>query len=293
MAWSRDELIAAVDGYAKELEASGLPRHYEQLASREAGRFVAWLRPRDGPADTVASAPRAPSSGGPSANALCEELRYLVDACIAAGKPRQPPIDWRRDHWVAAFPEHTDFLLGLPDRVDRASVAAVCTHASESDEAPVRAFIATMTWGFGTVGYGPHRTRRILEATPDAARRLRELARVVTDSGPDNAYRRMCRDEDLRLKFLGPSFGTKYLHFCQPAEKRPRALILDAFVAGWLRDHCGVVLDPVPFDPPTWRRYLRLMHEWAQALGIDPEELEYCIFRAAAEERGSQWGKDQ
>lgn len=193
----------------------------------------------------------------PSPHAVCEDLRGLVEAWIAAGKPSQAPIEWRRDPWIAQFREHADLLRNLPDRLDRASVAAVCLHAVDSDAAAVQAFISTRTWGFGTVGYGPHRTGRVLIATPDAAPRLRELARVVAESGPDEAYRRMSRDDDLRLKYLGPSFGTKYLHFCQPSDRRPRALILDAFVAGWLRDHCGVNLDPVQWDPATYRRYPR------------------------------------
>ena len=94
------------------------------------------------------------------------------------------------------------------------------------------------------------------------------------------------------MRYLGPAFGTKYLHFCQPTGQPGRALILDAFAAEGLQRFAETSLDPIPWAEPTYRTYLRLMHTWAGALKIDPEDLEYCIFKAIADERGSQWGTD-
>src|SRR5439155_446350 len=183
-----------------------------------------------------------------------------------------------------------EFLNQLPDELDRAAVRAAGASAAVGEREATAAFIAVMAWGFGSVGYGPFRTRRILASTPDAASRLRKVAELVQGSSADSAYRSFARSAESRLQFLGPSFGTKFLHFCQPANRWPRALILDEFVASWLREHTGEKLDPVAWNEPTYRRYLRLMHGWSEALGVEPDELEYCIFQAAADSRASQWG---
>ena len=147
--------------------------------------------------------------------------------------------------------------------------------------------------GIRTIGYGPFRTKRILTSTPNSGGRLLGAAQTLHASGIDDAYRALARESESRLKFFGPAFGTKFLHFCQPAGQLPRSLILDAFVAQGLERFADTSLDPVPWAAPTYRTYLRLMHAWAKALDIEPEDLEYCIFQVIADERGSQWGTDQ
>jgi hypothetical protein len=146
-----------------------------------------------------------------------------------------------------------------------------------------------MAWGFGSVGYARFRARAILENTINAEEKLLAVARTVADDGPLQAYRRLSRADDCQIRGFGPSFGTKYLYFLQPKDHDTTALILNQFVASWLSRWTELALNPVPWSPPTYQRYLDHMHEWASILDCRPDEVEYCIFQAAASSRGSQW----
>ena len=83
--------------------------------------------------------------------------------------------------------------------------------AQKSPKKAVEAFIASMVWGFGRTGYGVLRTNRILSANPDAPEKLHHVAKVLAAEGPVEGYRAMANDD--RLKWLGPAFGTKFLHY--------------------------------------------------------------------------------
>jgi hypothetical protein len=217
-------------------------------------------------------------------------VRSVIQQWIDAGQPMQPPIPWQRDRWLEDFPANTAVLTGLPDRLDRATIREVGANAARSPEQAVDAYLAVMAWGFGdTVGYGRFRTGRILNGRADAAARLHAVATAVVNQGAIAAYRALATTS--RLEFLGPSFGTKLLYFWQPTTDRPRALIFDAFVAGWLERETGLRIDAVQWSVAAYTRYLGQMHEWSAALSIEPDELEMCIFRNEASRRpGNQWG---
>lgn len=221
-----------------------------------------------------------------------EPVVDLVDTWRAAGMPSQPPIAWPRARWLVALPEHETLLLGLPERLGREDVRAACRDAVRDASSAVAAFIAVMAWGHGSVGYGPHRTRRML-ATPDAAQRSLSVARTLSDEGPLAAYRRMARADDCRLEGLGPAFGTKVLYFCQPHPAETSALILDDLVSFWLDCKLTFRLEVVKWSASAYQRYLRQMHEWAAALDCAPEDIERCIFQAEARRRGGQWAVPQ
>jgi hypothetical protein len=218
-------------------------------------------------------------------------VRRVVHEWLEAGRPAQPPITWPRDRWLADFPANATALARLPDRLDRATVRAVGADAAKSPERAVDAFLTVMAWGYGdSVGYGRFRTGRILEPH-DAPARLQAVARCVVYENAIAGYRALATTS--RLAGLGPAFGTKLLYFWQPADARPRALIFDAFVAGWLEREAGLRMDAVQWSVAAYGRYLSKMHEWAVGLGIEPDEVEMCIFRAEASRRGSQWGARQ
>lgn len=176
---------------------------------------------------------------------------------------------------------------GLPDLLDRSTVLAVGADAARSPEHALESFLAVMAWAYGDVGYGRYRTARILEAIPDAAQRLHAVANAVTSEGAIAGYRALATTA--RLKWLGPAFETKLLYFWQRSGVRPRALILDAFVSGWLECETGLRFDPLEWSVATYGRYLGQMHEWAAALNVAPDDLEMCIFREEASSRESQW----
>jgi hypothetical protein len=214
----------------------------------------------------------------------------VVAAWRAAGSPPQPAIAWPRHRWQEAFPEHAPWLDDLPAEIDREDVRHHARSAASGEEGAVRAFLAAMAWGYGRVGYGPWRSARILRSRPDAAMRLHRSATALRELGALEGYELLAAT--CRLQGLGPAFGTKYLAFCpQPAEQ-PHALILDRLVADWLRRSTRLSIDPVPWSPRGYARYLDRMRSWAAAAEVTPEELEQCIFRVEASTRGGQWSEE-
>ena len=88
-------------------------------------------------------------------------VRLLVESWRAAGSPTQPAMPWNRERWNAWNPRHHSTLAALPDALDRPyrAAASVSTPTS-SPEAAEGAFVATMVWGYGEVGYGAFRVNR-------------------------------------------------------------------------------------------------------------------------------------
>ena len=223
-------------------------------------------------------------------SAMPEAIRRLVELWSADGRSTQPSMAWPRERWIRDFPGSTSALVVLPERLDRAAVINAAARAAESPQAAVDAFLVVMAWGYGdTVGYGRYRTVNILASRPDAGERLQWVARLLADADVFAAHRALSSPGLAQLRGLGPSFGSKVLYFFQPPDRRPRALILDAFVAGWLAREAGQAFDASQWSLDAYRRYVGKMHEWADALGIEPDELEMVIFRAEAARRGSQW----
>jgi hypothetical protein len=213
-------------------------------------------------------------------------VRELIDAWRAAGRPSQPGIRWPRDRWIDAFPQQCQLLQGLPDAVDRAAIRAAARQAADGPTQAVDAFVAAMVWGYGRVGYGPWRTRRVLHATPDAAASLATAARIVATDGGLAAYEAL--SGSLRLRYLGPAFGTKFLYFV-PHRSDSSALILDRLVARWLNRNIDARINALYWAPATYRYYVALLSEWARQLDVTPDTIEERIFVASATEAGGQW----
>jgi hypothetical protein len=216
-----------------------------------------------------------------------EPLRRLVNAWRSAGSPAQPGIAWPRKSWAARFPAWADTFAVLPDRLSRPAVRLFSRSAATDPQAALRAFLVTMTWGYGRLGYGPFRVQRILATTPETGERLQQAARELLDHGPVQAYRRLGDHGIGQLPFLGPAFGTKFLYFCSPPG--PGALILDRLVADWLRAQAGLSLSQVRWSSQTYDRYLATMSGWAGQLSVTADELETCIFSDQARLVASQW----
>ena len=215
-------------------------------------------------------------------------VRRIADAWLAAGSPPQQGIAWPRQRWIDAFTTEAITFAALPDRLTRPVVRDACQRAAESPAEARRAFLAVMAWGYGRVGYGPFRVRRLLDSAPDAGADLQAAASALKDSGPVAAYARLGDHGVARLAGLGPAFGTKFLCFCSPPGGQP-ALILDRLMSRWLRDNAGVAVNEVRWSVPTYRRYLTIMYGWAGELALASDELEMCIFSEQAALAGSQW----
>lgn len=214
-------------------------------------------------------------------------LRTLVDEWRSAGSPEQDGIAWPRQRWAARFPSYAQTFEALPTRLSRPVVRRACRDAAASPITAECAFLTVMAWGYGRVGYGPYRVRRVLKTTRDTALILQSAAGELTRGGPVRAYARLGDHGVARLPGLGPAFGTKFLYFCSPPGDP--ALILDRLVADWLGEHAGLRLNQIRWSASTYLRYLTAMAGWADEMALPADKLEACIFMAAAADTGGQW----
>lgn len=217
---------------------------------------------------------------------LPQPLIDLVANWRAQGAPDQPGIAWPQAKWCDDFPEHRETLQQLPRLLDRNAVRAVSASASHSPESALTAFVVSMAWGFGGVGYGRHRVAKML-SDPDAAARFQAAAVSVNSEGALSAYRQMSAPAN-RIKFLGPAFATKFLAFCSLNEARP-ALIFDRLVAAWLTKHEGGRWNAIAWSESVYGRYLELVYAWARQLDARPDEVERLMFSHEARMLGNQW----
>src|SRR5438046_344179 len=104
-------------------------------------------------------------AGRPVPSRLLDEFRRWD----AGGRRPQSGIWWSRLTWQSTLPEHSDFLAGLPDCLDRAVVAVHGARAAAGGGEAVRAFVTAMVWGYGRIGYGAFRTARVLRENEHAA----------------------------------------------------------------------------------------------------------------------------
>lgn len=195
-------------------------------------------------------------------------------------------MSWKLNKWVKLFPEHEEFLTELRSRkLDRSSVSELAEEVCSEDRA-IRLFMASMIWGFGEAGYGPFRTRRILDS-PEASANLRELATIASENGGQAAFDHFAdmRNKDRNyLKFLGPAFGTKYIYFAQSA-KNPQTTtpVMDAVVRRWFVSNTPDTRLVLHYwDPASYATYVQLLTLWAKELSPeDPlrlDQVEYLIF---------------
>jgi hypothetical protein len=143
-----------------------------------------------------------------------------------------------------------------------------------------------MVWGYGTRGYGPFRTARVLTESANASDTLSEAAVRVRRDGGVEAFRWLAAN---RLRWLGVAFATKFLYFCNVDPGKPPALVLDARVQGWLRQHADWRIN-LDWRVSDYEHYVHTTMRWADQLGVTPSEAEYLMFSdAVSADPTSQW----
>src|SRR5699024_988610 len=219
-----------------------------------------------------------------------------------AGRPTQIPSKWNHRSWTNQLGQHKEFLNGLKgDPIDRKQAVQLSPIVTNEEEA-VQVFLLAMLWGYGLVGYGPFRTRRILEQ-PTAAAELLEVAQVAQRDGGLAAFKLIAdrRNGGARsfLRWLGPAFGTKYIYFLT-AKNNPQepAPVMDAVVYRWFRKHAPDRKLRVDFwHTPSYEQFLNSLEEWAvditeqygQEIRID--DVEYLIFSEGSRFEGNDWSE--
>lgn len=203
------------------------------------------------------------------------------------GRPGQGATVYKREVWIERLPEFSAVIAELPAELDRAAVLREVERLAAAPDWPVSSFVVTQIWGYGTRGYGPARVRAVLDEAGERARPgLAEAVRRLGAGTPEDGLEVLAGQEH-RLKGLGMSFATKFLFFMDPHR---RALVLDDFIAGWLKDNAGLRLTLHPLSKRHYGRYLEVMHAWSGALGLEPATLEEVLFAEAANSRPrSDW----
>lgn len=166
--------------------------------------------------------------------------------------------------------------------IARSHLADFARQAIAQPVAARQLFVATMVWGFGSVGYGPFRTRRML-ASLEGTRLLESTVELVATGRIEQAYRLFQVDR------CGPAFFTKFFYAIGlGAGVRPLPLILDSRVADALRAILPQVGDnpshyvrgerAVQRYPAGYVRFVGLLNGWASELGCRPDAIEHFLF---------------
>lgn len=92
-----------------------------------------------------------------------------------------------------------------------------------------------------------------------------------------------------RITGLGPSFGSKFLYFTSPDDRR--ALILDQLTADWLGREASLSLNPTRWSIRTYDAYTSTMNRWSPELEIPAHQLEEILFTGEATRRGLAAGR--
>jgi hypothetical protein len=189
--------------------------------------------------------------------------------------------------WQKYFGEDPDFCAFVdrhPGPIARGDFTVIGDDGCKTLADARQLFLASMIWGYGTVGYGAYRTRHML-STPGADEQLQAAIQSVASGQLIEAY------QALQLYKCGPSFMSKFLYAIGlriGATSLP--LILDSIVARSLQrllasqgvDHRSFfTLDGngmVCRDADGYARYVLLPNEWASTLGVLPDAVELCLF---------------
>jgi hypothetical protein len=153
-----------------------------------------------------------------------------------------------------------------------------------------------MIWGYGPVGYGPWRTKRVLDSNEQAGERLAEVAQTVAAEGVLKGFRNIAAKP---LKHLGVAFGTKYLYFVSLAQPEGDEIgsaiapVLDDVVRRWMAANAGVPLRIHYWNAKDYERFLHLLDQWGARLDLRRDEVEELIFRAQiGRDDSSLWGEE-
>lgn len=164
--------------------------------------------------------------------------------------------------WTDRLPEAEwgEFLSRLPalDReyhwIDRADLIA-----SNHGGLP-NTLVACYVWGTGGSAFLVGRRARVFRdnSVQRITEALKSAADILRESGPVDAYESLLRVGRNNLKFLGPSFFTKFLYVVDCRHGRPGdALILDRFVAIALNElHDWGISETGPWNTRTYERWI-------------------------------------
>jgi hypothetical protein len=220
---------------------------------------------------------------------LWENPAFLtrVDEWVLNGRPDQNSIDWNIEPWLAAFPEHKDFLQDLHLKhlgfLNRDIVKQ--TVQGESEEFKyIEGFLAVMIWGYASDYRGPYKTKQIL-SQDNALSSIKKASTALLSGDVTGAYSALVTNGP---KYLGPAFASKYIYFASQKSVKPVSLILDSQVAEGLARWGNTLYNSITASAKDYLNYLDYMKLAAEKIGISEENLEFLVFSENAKLKGNQ-----
>ena len=206
---------------------------------------------------------------------LMRLLEWLQNATLS----HQPAQIFYPENWLNAIQmdELRLLLERYPNALRRFDIVPLAREASQTEtpSAIRQLFLATMMWGYGTVGYGPWRMAHITANIEHLDKVLFNALRAIKYGSVSTAFSIF---QEAHIPFLGPSYFTKYLYFAGLGcgiDRYP--LILDNRVLQSL----SALLDQRTFSDGTvddYHNYVVTLHEWAEMLDCRADSIEYLLF---------------
>lgn len=206
---------------------------------------------------------------------LMRLLEWLQNATLS----HQPAQIFYPENWLHAIQldELPLLLQRYPNALRRFDIVPLAREACETETpAAVRQlFLATMMWGYGTVGYGPWRMAHITANIEQLDEVLFNALRAIKRGSVHTAFSTL---QEAHIPFLGPAYFTKYLYFAGLGcgiDRYP--LILDTRILQSL----SALLGKGTFSDGTvddYHNYVVTLHEWAEMLDCRADSIEYLLF---------------
>jgi hypothetical protein len=207
-------------------------------------------------------------------------------AAIRQLLPDEQTIPYYVERWAARLGDSSGFAVvasQFPLSVSRADLRSLGRFAIKDEQLLTQLFIATMIFGFGTIGYGPYRTSVMLAdlaRQPDA---LRTVCRLLVAEELARAHAafdiQRCRTPFLSKFMYAVGLG---------AGLTPMPLILDNRVYRALDVlHERAEIDQwryytrVAWTSEGYAEYVRDVNRWAAALDCTPDQVEMYLFQHA------------
>jgi hypothetical protein len=177
---------------------------------------------------------------------------------------------WSEKHWSGLVKPDWN----LPKRITRELLCDGFQNPDSVVDAEAL-FVAAMIWGYGGVGYGPHRVGLMLKSASKREGSVDQFVHDLKEASQEQkygAYEYLAKNVN-RLDRLGPSFGSKLAYFSTPNHDSP---ILDSVVAAWIHEQEG--------------RWLFNANKWSTSQYVSYQE--YCkalIPVASSNAVGEMW----
>ena len=216
-------------------------------------------------------------------------LRALVDEWKNAGSIPQEAFDWDRSraNWQRDLAPNSEFISQLPKEIDRTFLRTLVANGENS---VMEKFLAVMIWGYGDLGYGSFRVRKMLDSD-GFQEKVATVFEMCQQGAVLDSYVFLSKS---KIDQLGPAFGTKIINFFTPREVV--APIYDSFISKWMDIYAKDAFPGGSCSSKVWSRnvyssYVRFITSHAQKLECFGEDLELVIFRDALAqfETTSRW----